>query len=523
MATERVTATDSRRRGAAVVDARAPRKRGRSGRLVAVVGLLYAVVGLLIAGAFLHQSDIVLPGVQAIGTGLGWRNSAGAAALLDRAWEARKIEVSAAGKSWSLTPNDLGIRIDSATTARQAQRQGRSLPSFQTMVKNGWRADVEPIWRLDPAAADVTLQTLAREMGVGPKSAAVRIVGTQVEATAASEGRALDVNGAMAILKSRGWEAVQSGVLELPTLKLYPAVNDVSGVLQEANQGLAELTAKPMSIRIYDPVVDEAMAWSVNPDELRSWLRPEIVQGQKTEVHWLVDQTQVTNFLQKQAPSLGNERYIEVRAALATIMESVREKKTDVRLPVYHPEMEHEVRDGETLTSIATDYGMPYPWIQQANPDLGDVLRVGQTLIIPSPDVLLPLMPVEGKRIIASISEQKMWAYESGKLKWQWTISTGLPESPTAPGIFQIQTHEESAFAAIWDLQMPWFMGIYRPVPTSDFMNGFHGFPSRDGKQVLWTNNLGKPITYGCLLVSTDNAKKLFEWAETGVTVVVKK
>ncbi len=63
---------------------------------------------------------------------------------------------------------------------------------------------------------------------------------------------------------------------------------------------------------------------------------------------------------------------------------------------------------------------------------------------------------------------------------------------------------------------MPWFMGIYRPVPGQEFMNGFHGFPSRDRRQLLWTKNLGHRVTYGCILLSTENAKLLYDWAEPG-------
>ena len=41
----------------------------------------------------------------------------------------------------------------------------------------------------------------------------------------------------------------------------------------------------------------------------------------------------------------------------------------------------------------------------KANPDLGDQLSVGQEIIVPSQDALLPLPPVENKRIKISIRE----------------------------------------------------------------------------------------------------------------------
>ncbi|MCB0028248.1 MAG: L,D-transpeptidase family protein, partial [Anaerolineales bacterium] len=176
----------------------------------------------------------------------------------------------------------------------------------------------------------------------------------------------------------------------------------------------------------------------------------------------------------------------------------------------------------ETLSSIGRDYGVPYPWIQEANPQLGDNLAIGQQITIPSVDNFLPLPVVENKRIVVSISEQKMWAYENGQLVFEWVVSTGIDSSPTAPGIFQIQSFEEEAYAGNWNLWMPSFIGIYRPVPTSEFMNGFHGFPTRNGSNLLWTGDLGHPVTYGCVLVSSTNALTLFDWAELGVVVEVR-
>ena len=151
-----------------------------------------------------------------------------------------------------------------------------------------------------------------------------------------------------------------------------------------------------------------------------------------------------------------------------------------------------------------------------------DALTVGQEIAIPAADALLPLPPVPGKRIVVSLSEQRTRVYENGQLKWDWSSSSGIAGSPTAPGIFQVQSHEPNAYAGNWDLWMPSFMGIYRPVPTSDFMNGFHGFPTRGNSQLLWTGDLGHPVTYGCILLSSDNAALLYEWAEEGVVVEVQ-
>jgi lipoprotein-anchoring transpeptidase ErfK/SrfK len=88
--------------------------------------------------------------------------------------------------------------------------------------------------------------------------------------------------------------------------------------------------------------------------------------------------------------------------------------------------------------------------------------------------------------------------------------------------VFQVQSHEPNAYAGNWDLWMPNFMGIYQPVPTSEFMNGFHGFPTRGSSQLLWTGDLGRRVTYGCILIHSDNAAALYDWAEEGVVVEIE-
>src|SRR5690606_20896570 len=108
--------------------------------------------------------------------------------------------------------------------------------------------------------------------------------------------------------------------------------------------------------------------------------------------------------------------------------------RTELR--IYHNDRKHTVQPGETLSSIAWRYGMPYPWIEQVNPGAANNLFTGQVLVIPSPDKLLPLPIVRNKRIVVSLSQQRMWAYETGALKWEWPVSTGIDSSPTSPGVF---------------------------------------------------------------------------------------
>jgi lipoprotein-anchoring transpeptidase ErfK/SrfK len=235
-----------------------------------------------------------------------------------------------------------------------------------------------------------------------------------------------------------------------------------------------------------------------------------------------LDQAALTTFLNQKSTELPAPKYLKVDESINAINATLATNNLNTWVRVYHEPTVYTVQAGETLSSIGYDNGIPYPWIQAANPDLG-ALNPGQQIILPSKDDLLPLPIVKNKRIVVSIPNQEMWAYENGQLLWNWLVSTGIARSPTAPGIFQIQSHDPNAFGAQWNLYMPHFMGVYHPGPGVEVMNGFHGFPTdASGGYLLWTSSLGRPATYGCILLSLENAEALYNWAEEGVVVEIQ-
>ena len=383
---------------------------------------------------------------------------------------------------------------------------------------------VQPDWRFDRVTAAETLRTLAGQLEIIPQDAGVGIVDSQIRTTPPITGRAVDIAAMLATLERQPWETLfargspASVRFTLPVVTRLPAITDVSGVVREVEP----LLAAPITLRLSDPIRDERSTWTATPTDMSQWLAFQVTgTGAEKSISWSVDEAGIAAYIAAQNNTFGDERYVDPSIAVPALAEAFKARQPEISQRVYHGEREHIVKSGETLSSIAFDYGMPYPWLLKANPGIGDNLFVGDAIKIPSVDGLLPLPVVENKRIKISLKDQKMQAYEDGKLKWDWVASTGIASSPTSPGVFQIQTHEPMAYAANWDLYMPSFMGIYRPVPDQAFMNGFHGFPSRDQKQILWQRNLGKPITYGCILLDSKNAKLLYDWAEEGVVVEI--
>ena len=501
----------------------APRRRGRRAVAVLLVLALFAltVVAGVVGGGLLYvySRGHILPGISALGVPLGGQTSAEAAATLSARWDEQSVTLRDGDRTWLLRPDELGMTLDAAATARAAATKGRSFDGLRALPSEGagWFA-VAPVWAYDAATTERTLAQIAPQLAVAPTDATIRVAGGRAEAVPAADGRALDVAATLAALAADPAGVLMDGQLALVARPVPAAVQDASAAVAEANR----LLSHTVTLEAYDPLRDERFSWPIPPAVWSEWLRLSIDPAAPTEDRWALDQQIAAAYLDTLEAEMGDGRYLSEEETPAALSAAIQTQQPAAAARVYHPESRHVVQSGETLSSIGYDYGIPYPWIQQANPGV-ESLSVGQAIVIPSPDALLPLPPVPGKRIVVSISEQRAWVYENGQLKWEWPASTGIDSSPTAPGVFQIQSHEPNAYAGNWDLWMPSFMGIYRPVPTSEFMNGFHGFPTRGQAQLLWTGDLGRRVTYGCILLSSENAQLLYEWAEEGVVVEVQR
>jgi lipoprotein-anchoring transpeptidase ErfK/SrfK len=504
--------------------------------------MILALVTLLVFSlANIYRGDVILSGVTSLGQDLGGRTRSEASQMIKAEWQSRKVILDGREQSWTLAPEQLGVILDTDAMAEAAYQQGRTEPSLNAIVPtvrrvvassglvpvNAEAATITPVWRFDRTTATNTIRTLAGQIDIPMQNAGVTVVDGQMQTTAAQAGRALDVGALLTTLESHPWEVAlsRSGNLPLrftmPIVDQPPAIADVSGLVAE----LTPLLSSPITVRLYDPIRNERLAWAVQPADMGRWVGVgEAIDeaSKQKKLTWSVDEQKVRDYITTQNDSFGDERYVDLDEAAPALAEAFRQRQGEVQQMVRHGERQHVVQPGESLSSIAYNYGFPYPYLMLANPGK-DNLMAGDTITIPSVNVLVPLPVVENKRIVVSISKQNVKAYENGQVKWDWPASTGIDSSPTSPGIYQVQTHEEMAYAANWDLYMPWFMGIYRPVPGQEFMNGFHGFPSRDRRQLLWTRNLGSKVTYGCVMLSTENTKMLYDWAEAGVIVEIQK
>jgi LysM repeat protein len=180
------------------------------------------------------------------------------------------------------------------------------------------------------------------------------------------------------------------------------------------------------------------------------------------------------------------------------------------------------VQRGDTLASIAARYGTTVSAIVRANGIANPSLIVaGQRLTIPgasSGGTVTPGAGGSGQRIVVDLSEQRMYVYYNGELVWNWVVSTGRPGQSTAVGHWKVLNKIPSAWASTWSLKMPYWLGIYW---AGTLQNGIHALPILPNGQTLWAGYLGTPVSFGCVILSTQNAQTLYNWVAIGTPVDV--
>ncbi len=484
--------------------------------------LALPVVVLVGAYGWLRLSQTIAPGVRVGEIPLGGMRIEQAIEALDRAWNRElvmtAVDTGDAGRIWTVRPAQFGLAVDAAGSAELAYAYARegSIPSsiwgMLTAFSNGW--DVQPIVTFDADVARLGMELLSESTHIPPADAQLGLVAGEVSATAAQWGRELDIASSVELIDADP-EAIllRYGFVPLVTSPVPPAIAEVAKAAEEAER---LLSASP-TLRAYDPVTDEWFEFTPTREEASAWLS---IEQNGSGMNIELNEDAVEPYIASLQTAVGDERKINSEAAKAALIAGLRGEEMEPLKVEYLPRY-YVVTPQDTLISISFKVGIPYwQWLEE-NPDVqARGLRVGESLTIPPRDSMLELPVVEGKRIVISISEQHMWLQENGETIIEHIISTGIPNSPTMPGLFQIKSRYVNAYASNWDLYMPHFLGIYHATPN--LLNGIHGLPMLSNGVRLWESVLGSPASYGCVVLDLEAAEHLFTWAEDGVVVEIQ-
>lgn len=501
-------------------------RRGPStAALVAVAPLLLVVlfaVALFDGWIFLKRMehlyrDRIYPNVYALGVDLGGMSRTEAARALEgvAGYVDTGLLVLTDGEGrWSYPWSKAGIYVDAQTTAEAAYTVGRD--GTLKGQANIWLTyhDVAPRFAFDTAAARGLLADLSSEVSVPPVDASFKLEQGQVVIVDGEAGRVLDIPATLARLREIGGTLYR---VEIPLIfeVIEPIAADTSAVTAQAEA----LLARQITVSAYDVLTEEVLNWPLDRDEIATWLY--LVPGSEGASKVDVNQYAIRDTLIALADRLGDGRGFRYDEAANQIFQAFDAGEPQVWVYLTHPERTYSVIAGDTLTSLSAKFGMPPGLVAQANQDIDvDKLYVGQQIRIPSQDILTPHMPVLSKKIVVDLAEQRTRVYENGQMLYEWVSSTGIESSPTHRGTFQVLEKHEEAYASQWDLWMPYFISVY--PAGGGVQNGFHELPILANGTRLWEGALGRPASYGCIILGIPAAKTLYDWAEVGVPVIIE-
>lgn len=120
------------------------------------------------------------------------------------------------------------------------------------------------------------------------------------------------------------------------------------------------------------------------------------------------------------------------------------------------------------------------------------------------------------KWIEIDLSDQKLRYGQGPKVFNVFPVSTGVAAYPTPIGEFHINDKMLKAWSH-YGLWMPYWM------PFIGSLYGIHELPYWPNGYREGEDHLGKPASHGCVRLGIGAAKELYNWAEIGTKVTVKK
>ncbi len=502
----------------------APGQAARFGLLVLAFGLIAVPAGLVLAvPLYFDLKGVILPGVQVGGVPVQGLTPNQAAAELDRVWNQElrmtAVDLSDPSRAWLTEPAEFGLRVNPEESAARAYAAGRGQDLLDGFVAI-WEGlnsprEIPPKVDFDPLVALEAYDRWAPRLALASTDADLSLEGEALRVSTSSAGRELDLLASLEWLAADPRSAMlDHGLIPLVTRPVEPSLPDVEAQVRQVER----LLTSEVTLTAYDPVTGERFNWKPDRGRIAAWIA---IQRQPQGITIGLHEERMQEYLALLSEELGTEREFDRALALEGLYAGLQGEPSAPLILRYRPR-QHVVRGGETVDSISVAIGIPsWKWIE-LNPQVkARGLVVGETLTMPPRDAMLELPVVPDKRIEISLSEQRLWAYQDGELFDEQVVSTGISRSPTMPGIFQVKSHYINAYASKWDLYMPHFLGIYDAVPG--FENGIHGLPLLSNGVRLWGNVLGRPASYGCIILTLEAAERLYEWAEEGVVVEIRR
>jgi lipoprotein-anchoring transpeptidase ErfK/SrfK len=133
-------------------------------------------------------------------------------------------------------------------------------------------------------------------------------------------------------------------------------------------------------------------------------------------------------------------------------------------------------------------------------------------------DTTLPADSGTGRRVVFAIGRQRVWLVNrDGSVERTYPVSGSMYDN-LAPGTYSVYSRSRHA-VGVDDSGTMGFMVRFAHGATAAI--GFHSIPMLHGKPVQTRDELGTPLSHGCIRQARPDARALWQFAPLGTTVVV--
>ena len=135
-----------------------------------------------------------------------------------------------------------------------------------------------------------------------------------------------------------------------------------------------------------------------------------------------------------------------------------------------------------------------------------------------SAEPTLPRGSGKGRRVVFSEGQQRVWLVGAdGDVQRTYLVSGSVYDN-LEPGAYSVYSRSEQAWGIDDSGTMKYFV---RFAHGDNAAIGFHDIPIDDGAPVQTVDQLGTPLSHGCIRQRRADARQLWDFAPVGTKVVV--
>jgi len=131
----------------------------------------------------------------------------------------------------------------------------------------------------------------------------------------------------------------------------------------------------------------------------------------------------------------------------------------------------------------------------------------------------LPADSGEGRRVVFSEGRQRVWLVEEDDEVAKTYLVSGSISDNLEPGTFEVYSRSREAIGIDDSGTMKYFVRFTQGDTGAAI--GFHDIPVLDGERIQGFDELGTPLSHGCIRQRRSDAVALWDFAPLGTTVVV--